>query len=260
MAEGSISNINKLISHLSLKDDFPTQPTTVIYELETKLAKPDEDLDTYIHIAIVSSDESNAIKLINALPFKSKCFDIKNRFGQTPLHLSVITKQCTITRHLILKGCDVLIQDNLGNTALHIACSKGFKQNVKYLIDPCLIEKKILLESFQRKNFDGFTCLHLALQGKKYIIMADLFTMGADVNVVDAKSGRTILHNAVEANDLQLVKSLLSHPSINVNCETLKKETPIYLAYWRNFKPLVEILKANGATHDLLENTDDADD
>ena len=209
----------------------------------------------------MSANETIALRLIELLPLQSKCLNITNNIGQTALHLSVLTDQGKITRALILKGCDVVIKDKQGNTALHIACAKGDEKLVRYLINLYQTDTSTIGALFKVMNNDGFTCLHLAAQGKYYKVMAHLFAVGANVNVFDGRSGRTVLHYAVEENDEEFVKSLLTHPSINVNCETVKKETPVYLAYWRNYKTILKSLRANGAdfSYDIVGNEDEAE-
>jgi len=52
--------------------------------------------------------------------------DLQNyEFHQTALHLAVITDQPAIVRLLVNSGASVDIRDRQGNTALHVACSRG---------------------------------------------------------------------------------------------------------------------------------------
>lgn len=45
--------------------------------------------------------------------------------SQTPLHLAVITNQADVCQRLLVSGCDPMLVDDSGDTALHIACRHG---------------------------------------------------------------------------------------------------------------------------------------
>ena len=231
-------------------------------DLEELLAEPDEDGDTIVHTAIVSRNEGIALTLIDVLISRSRTLDMVNKLFQTVLHLAVLTEQRKIVQKLVAKGCDLTVRDQQGNTALHIACRKGREDLVKDMVASLADDPTKRKELFSIRNCEGLTCLHLAAQGKHYEVMGYLFAKGADVNIGDGKSGRTILHYAVERKDVETVVLLLTHPSIDIDCETYKGETPLLLAYWRNYQDIVKRLKANGAffSYDLVENEDDGDD
>ena len=242
------------------------QPSDNINEVEIDfediLSETDDDGDTLIHTAIVNRNELLVNGMLNLLLTNSRCLNIMNKLFQTVLHLAVLTEQRKIVQKLVHKGCDLFVRDQQGNTALHIACRKGSEKLVKDMVGSLVDNPTKRKELFSIRNCEGLTCLHLAAQGKHYEIMGYLFARGADVNVGDAKSGRTVLHNAVERKDVETVVVLLTHPSIDVDCETYKGETPLLLAYWRNYQDIVKRLKANGAyfSYDLVENDDEGDD
>ena len=231
-------------------------------DLDDVIAEQDEDGDTMIHTAVVSEKESVAIALIDIVKFRSKCLDVVNKLFQTALHIAVLTRQRKVVQKLASKGCDLSMRDQQGNTALHIACRDGSEKLVKDMVGSLSDDVEKRKELFSIRNCEGLTCLHLAAQGHYYEIIGYLFAKGADVNIGDAKSGRTILHYAAERKDVETVVVLLTHPSIDIDCETYKGETPLLLAYWRNYQDIVKRLKANGAyfSYELVENDDEGDD
>lgn len=231
-------------------------------DFEEILSETDDDGDTLIHTAIVNRNQLLVNAMLDLLSVNSRCLNIMNKLFQTVLHLAVLTEQRKIVQKLVSKGCDLFVRDQQGNTALHIACRKGSEKLVKDIVGSLVDNPTKRKELFSIRNCEGLTCLHLAAQGKHYEIMGYLFARGADVNVGDAKSGRTVLHYAVERKDVETVVVLLTHPSIDVDCETYKGETPLLLAYWRNYQDIVKRLKANGAyfSYDLVENDDEGDD
>lgn len=258
----SIKDDGGYCSFKSQSTDFNINAIEVELDLEEILAETDEDGDTLIHTAVVSRDERIAVTMIDLVKSHSKCLDVANKLFQTVLHLAVLTDQRKIVQKLVAKGCDLTVRDQQGNTALHIACRKGSEKLVKDMVGSLADNATKRKELLSIRNCEGLTCLHLAAQGKHYEIMGYLFARGADVNIGDTKSGRTILHYAVEKKDVETVVVLLTHPSIDIDCETYKGETPLLLAYWRNYQDIVKRLKANGAffSYDLVENDDEGDD
>lgn len=239
-------------------DDEGINSMPEIGEVEVDLYERDEDGDTVLHVAIVNLMSEVALALID-LAVDSECLDTQNYLLQAPLHLAVLTGQISIVRALINNGANVTLRDQQGNTPLHIACRKGDRDSVSVLVQSFGSDVNKRAKYFSMKNCDGLTCVHVAAQYKEFIILGHLFAKGADVNAGDAKSGRTMLHYAVEKKDIETVSLLLTHPAIDVDCKTFKGETPLVLAYWRNYQDIVKRLKSKGASfsYDLVEDSDD---
>ncbi|XP_045193476.2 NF-kappa-B inhibitor alpha-like [Mercenaria mercenaria] len=227
-------------------------------EIEVDLNAVDEDGDTIVHVAIVSLMNESALALID-LALDGNCLNIQNYLHQSPLHLAVLTGQVDIVQTLVTKGVDVTLRDQQGNTPLHIACRRGDRDSVACLVQSFGDNATARKKYFSIRNCEGLTCVHVASQYKEFIILGHLFAKGADVNIGDAKSGRTMLHYAAENKDIETVTLLLTHPKIDVDCKTFKGETPLVLAFWRNYQDIVKKLKAKGAcfNYDLFEESDD---
>ena len=75
--------------------------------------------------------------------------------------------------------------------------------------------------------------------------------LGGDINAPDGKSGRTILHYAVEAGDFSLCQYLIANLGANVNALTFDQCTPLHLAVGRGLKAIMLLLVGNGADKDL---------
>lgn len=251
--EGHYSMGYKSVESVSSEQSVPE--TTPI---DIDLTERDEDGDTLTHVAIVNLNDEIA-KVFIDLAEDAHCLNIQNFLLQTPLHLAVLTSQVDIVRALIEKGVDVTLRDQQGNTPLHIACRKGDRDSVSMIVQSFGSDVARRKKYFSIKNCEGLTCLHVAAQYKEFIILGHLFAKGADVNIGDAKSGRTMLHYAVERKDIETVSLLLTHPHIDVECKTFKGETPLVLAFWRNYQEIVKRLKAKGAyfSYDVFEESDD---
>ena len=227
-------------------------------EIDIDLTERDEDGDTLLHVAIVSLHLEIALALID-LADDAKCLNIQNYLLQSPLHLAVLTSQVDIVKALIKKGVDVTLRDQQGNTPLHIACRKGDRDSVSMIVQSFGNDTEKRKKYFSLKNCEGLTCMHVAAQQKEFIILGHLFAKGGDVNIGDAKSGRTMLHYAVERKDIETVALLMTHPNIDIDCKTFKGETPLVLAFWRNYQDIVKRLKTKGAyfSYDVFEESED---
>lgn len=230
-------------------------------QIDVDLFEQDCDGDTLIHIAVLNYFLP-AVLALTELAMESdirEVLDIQNDLLQTPLHLAVLTEQEDIVLDLIRKGANVNIRDKQGSTPLHLACRVGHENIVKLIVYSLNKDPEFQKKYLAIRNCEGLTALHVAAERRYFDIMGFLFAKGADVNVGDAKSGRTILHFAVERNDLESVSKLLSHPDIDIDCKTFKGETPLVMAYWRNYKPILKRLKYKGATfsYSLIEQFDD---
>lgn len=56
----------------------------------------------------------------------------------------------------------------------------------------------------------GLSPIHLALQAKNQDCIRLIQQIGADINIMDARSGRTALHHAVDAGDLSMAGFLIA--------------------------------------------------
>jgi len=142
------------------------------------------DTDTPIHSAI--REESYDALSVAVANCEDIVFDI-NRAGydsKTPLHLAVLNSDSASINLLLEHHSVANAQDNLGNTALHLA------QSVEIV--------KLLLETGSANpnipNEEGFCALHLATKRRDVDSVRILLEFNADVNAVDDKKWFTPLH------------------------------------------------------------------
>ena len=60
--------------------------------------------------------------------------NIQNDCRQSPLHLAVITRQCNLIPYLVKWGALLDLRDRFGNTPLHLACKYGYDDCVWLLM------------------------------------------------------------------------------------------------------------------------------
>lgn len=217
----------------------------------SRLFEGDKDGDNILHLTIISGRTAYSRLLINLAP-EYNCLSFSNNLRQTPLHLAVLTRQPDIVRRLVCAGAAVLAQDVQGNTPLHIACALGDEQTVRHLLAPVLYEETLenkysipyqrVPQDLSIRNYEGHTCLHIAVSARNFEVVQILLDTGVNVNVGDSKSGRSALHLAADTGDTEMVELLLSSRGINVHTQDYAGFTPAQLAYGRNHLETVKMI------------------
>jgi len=231
---------------------------TTTEEEEMDYFAVDEDKDTPLHVAVVE-DEDAAAYIISKAKDPSQ-LNLHNKSWYSPIHLAAKVNNANSVRDLILGGANVTERDARGNTALHIACAKGHYEVVLALTRPLSHEDPVITEykpPYQRLphnleiyNYDGLTCFQLAALHRRKRIMAELVRCGADTDAMEARSGRTALHFAVERHDMEVVKYLLQDCDVDVDAEAFDGSTALCLAEGRSYSSLAAFLRSYDADRD----------
>ncbi|KAM9356132.1 NF-kappa-B inhibitor epsilon [Pholidichthys leucotaenia] len=210
-----------------------------------------EDGDTILHLAIIHEDAAIAEELIQLFP--EDVLNIQNNLYQTPLHLATYLNLTDVVRCLVRKGVSLELQDQDGNTALHVACQHGQKECATEITRDISFSK--LEPVLKTQNWRGLACLHLAALNGQHEIMKLLMKKGADLNIQEGTSGKTALHLAVELHDIKSVKLLL-RKGANVDAAMLNGCTPLHLAVGRQDANIATLLCQSGADT-MLRNMED---
>nr|CAH0112680.1 unnamed protein product [Daphnia galeata] len=126
--------------------------------------------------------------------------------GRTPLHYAIIgTNPTIISRHLIQKGADPNIADGKGMTPLHLAARIGKTTD---LIDLILKMKQIDING---RDTNGRTILHCALNGNNVTIARHLLENGADPTVRDNDGVTPFDVAVINSEDIDLLDLILSN-------------------------------------------------
>lgn len=216
----------------------------------------DVDGDTELHTAIILEQTDLALSLISLAPSNTVLSSV-NKLSQTPLHLAAILNQPEVVRRLVVAGADLTSQDKKLNTPLHIACRDGNMSVVISLITPihynetqqgeCQGQYQAIPQDFTIANKEGLTCLHLAASQRHFNVLELLIRYNADVNMKDRKSDRTILHEACERGDMDMVKFLLKNETkCDINASTRDGKTPCDLARARGHEDICLAIAAAG--------------
>eukprot|EP00914_Ancora_sagittata_P019343 GHVO01038690.1.p1 GENE.GHVO01038690.1~~GHVO01038690.1.p1 ORF type:complete len:288 (-),score=20.82 GHVO01038690.1:565-1401(-) len=253
----------------------PRHPT---FGEEINVRNCDADGDSPLHEAILFSHSINIIIRIieRCLQLNRAILDAQNSRRQTPLHFAVINDNVPVIQCLVQGGCRLDLQDRRGNSALHMACENGSIDAVRALL-PAPARPQLNARSSPDKarsspdqanavhlmNFKGETPLHMAASRGHLTIIRylTLSHVGADVNTGDGRSGRTILHHAVEDNNSDVVYFIARHARalrLKVSTRSYDGFTAADLACDRRRHELYDLLKRiSREEHEAIQKDDD---
>ncbi|XP_076021453.1 NF-kappa-B inhibitor epsilon [Genypterus blacodes] len=236
---------------ISSNPEEQTRSTELSEQDDNLLTTITEDGDTILHLAIIHEDEFIAHQLIRIFP--KDVLDIQNNLYQTPLHLATYLNLPHVVKDLVDKGASLELQDQDGNTALHVACQHGQTDCATEMTREVSPSKMAPL--LETQNWRGLTCLHLATLNRQHHLLKWLVTKGADLNIKEGTSGKTALHLAVELHDAPSVTMLLRKGAY-VDAAMFNGCTPLHLAVGRQDAAIAHLLCQSGADT-MLRNMED---
>ena len=170
----------------------------------------------------------------------------RNRLYQTPLHLAVLTANTQAAAALLALGASLSAQDSHGNTPLHTACQRNDLHTLNALLhdvrsdgwdgavagsasktDDYTTRTEVLgsddhdeeergvarqrrgrevRAALCMRNYEGFTCLHLAVLHRAHDLVTLLLRHGADVNAMVSIVGCTACAAAAATSTASLLQ------------------------------------------------------
>ena len=232
----------------------------------TEILKRDDDGDNLIIIAIILKKTRLAVIFTNLIPC-FKLLNIYNNMFQTALHVAASTNNVTIVRRLIVAGANVTLKDRHGNTALHIACNRGYLEVAKALLEPVRYpETKVnsyqipfqkIPQNLELRNSQGLTCLLIAAYRCDLKLMDLLISKYADINAIDMKNGKTCLHIFAESGNFEMLKYVMSKDGLDIDQRTYSSFSAAELASYRGHSNIVSYLLYHGYETDIRPITSD---
>ncbi|XP_036438099.1 NF-kappa-B inhibitor epsilon [Colossoma macropomum] len=248
----TVDSLGEIIDKCSISEPSSAEGSSEYTEEEVNLlATVTEDGDTILHLAIIHELKPFAHELISLFP--KEVLDIQNNLYQTPMHLAVYLNQPDVVKALVENGACLELQDQDGNTPLHVACEHGRLECANDMILDIYNSK--LAQVFETQNWRGLSCLHVATLHKQHRLMRLLIKKGADLNIQEGTSGKTALHIAVELHDVEAVTLLLNRGA-NVDAAMLNGCTALHLAVGRQDATITTRLCQAGADK-MIRNMED---
>lgn len=247
----TVDSLGDLIEECSISNCEPTNDCEYTEEEVNFLTTVTDDGDTILHLAIIHEKQCFAHQLIDLFP--PELMDIQNNLYQTPLHLATYLNQPKVVKDLLEKRVSLELQDQEGNTALHVACEHGFLDCANELVHNASPSK--LTNVLETQNWRGLACLHVATVHKHHRLMRLLMKNGVDLNIQEGTSGKTALHVAVELHDVPAVTLLLNRGA-NVDAVMFNGCTALHLAVGRQDAAIANLLCQAGADK-MIRNMED---
>ncbi|XP_056118808.1 NF-kappa-B inhibitor epsilon [Rhinichthys klamathensis goyatoka] len=247
----TVDSLGDLIEECSISKCEHTTDCEYTEEEVNFLTTVTDDGDTILHLAIIHEEQGFARQLIDLFP--PELMDIQNNLYQTPLHLATYLNQPKVVKGLLEKRVSLELQDQEGNTALHVACEHGFLDCANELVHNASPSK--LTNVLETQNWRGLACLHVATVHKHHRLMRLLMKNGVDLNIQEGTSGKTALHVAVELHDVPAVTLLLNRGA-NVDAVMFNGCTALHLAVGRQDAPIANLLCQAGADK-MIRNMED---
>ena len=156
--------------------------------------------------------------------------------GNTPLHVACQCGHEKLARLLITKyNCQVDVKNKIKETPLHKACSSGHISIVRMLISKFKLKKKA-------RNYQNNTPLCVAVLGGHMSVVQVLITEFDCSPHVEGFEGRSLLHHACEKGHTKLAIILITEFDQDPLSADDNGNTPLHIACWCGHEELARLL------------------
>lgn len=194
----------------------------ILLECKCRLNIEDKNGKIPLHLAV----QNNSADIIDMLmQSQNKYFSLDRQNESTTL--------CKQNTNSTVYACDINAQDKKGQTALHIACSEGYVDCVKTLLN-----YKCDINICDKEDK---TALIYACESQDENVVDLLIDNKADVNKSD-KNGLSPLHIVVQKENMKILKTIMECNQCQVNsmCEDVR--SALHIAIDKRNAPIVEML------------------
>lgn len=151
--------------------------------------------------------------------------------------------------------------DEMGKTALHLACEKNLFEVVKMIINTLFtgqkqsvttnsenieLDKISRSEYVNRQNYDGLTALHYAAFRGNIPVIKYLTELGANPFLKD-KDGHNVIHIAAQGDQVAAIYFFIQNFNFDINDKDSRQSTALHWAAFLNKEIALSYLLAWGA-------------
>lgn len=170
--------------------------------------------------------------------------DIRDRFGNIPLHYAITFGNISAVESLIKAGSDVNLRDSNGYNSLHLA----ILQKDIHIVD-IILKTNININS---RTKSGESSLHLACNHQLIEAVDKLLNKGIDVNIADYENELTALNYAINLHNTDITMLLIKHGA-NPNIQDYYGNSALHYAIIEDNPEVVMILIQSAMTKDKVE-------
>lgn len=221
MLEGyeNISMIDFLIKNGADLNKLDSEENSIIDDLIEIILVQRQDKKPENKLFLRIDESKDFISLLKRLLLLNPKINRQKQNGQTALFKAILFDDLELIEVLLNNGADANLKDSEGNTPLSLLVDHGLR-----------IKKISLKEVFIKK-------------------LQFLIKYRVDVNAKD-KEGRTVLHKAVIADDIEVVEKLLQKKP-NMNERDKQGRTPLHHTQWKGNYKIAHLLIRAGADMNL---------
>ncbi|CAB0043447.1 unnamed protein product [Trichogramma brassicae] len=182
--------------------------------------------------------------------------DLQDQFGNTPLHLALLNVHKKMVELLLRRGASPHLANKEGSTPLQIICTSVDCADdlAEMFFELCNEQQlKVIVDA---RDKSGKTPLRLALEcGNKKAIEL-LLRSGADPNLVD-KNGSTLLHLICEKGKneemVEILKIFLGCRVVRVDARDKLGRTPLHITVGPGYGSMTALLLRRGASPNVAD-------
>ena len=189
-----LNGVGDTALHIAVKNSDSKEVGLLLGKGADLLATNRDDM-TPIHCAAKYSAPEPLEILLGYV--KQPCdLDLRERYGDTALHLAVVSELSKNVAMLLEKGADVLASDAFDRTPIHYAAKYStpelLEMLLRYVKQPCELD---LRDEY------GDTALHRAIRAKSTVKVEMLLRKGADFTVLNKSFRESALNMALSSDE-----------------------------------------------------------
>ncbi|MEM6344135.1 MAG: ankyrin repeat domain-containing protein [Bacteroidota bacterium] len=190
--------------------------------------------NTPLHQMVLDNNHQGIIKQFKE---SNAALAIKNKEGNTPLHLACELGYREIVQSILAEGPDVNARNYKYATPLHAAVEEGHKGVIQMLVDAAA--------EVETRNNLSQTPLHIAAVKGRIACSQILFQAGADISAAMEK-GIQPIHLSAWYGEGEMIQALLD-TGADINIQNEDGNTPLHFAAFNSQVKAIKVLINHGA-------------
>ncbi|XP_067660182.1 putative ankyrin repeat protein RF_0381 [Haliotis asinina] len=168
----------------------------------------------------------------------------QDKYGWTPAMKAAFSNSNDVFGVLVEARADLVLVNDEKETILHVACQGGNVDIIQYLLT------KDIVDIDRQDESDWTPVMHAAKCGHKDVFDV-LVEGGADLSIM-GKNKINTLHLACKGGNVEIIKYLLKHDTVDINSRDEKGWTPIMHGAKFGHEDVFDVLVEGGADLSLV--------